>query len=230
MIQPSALRFAIVDWQAAACRRTQLGFDAQRVDQRAITHRFTRHPFTQFDRPMRVALQAMMKQVLHHQHQCRGRLAARHRAHHFQGLWQARARAAKRCGHRQRKQIEFVQARQIGVRKFRRVVVVSRACSELAREPREQCVERIAIERWMTARHRAFGNRGVHVRTPAGRVKAEGSCDRSSCARRDGRESRWRLRRYRRCAAARRQRCRRSPPDAPGHADRRFSAHRSADP
>ena len=231
MIQPSRAALRDRRRQAAARRRAEFGLDAQRVDQRAIAHRFTRHAFTQFDRPMRIALQAMMKQILHHQHQRRGRLAARHRAHHLQGLRQARARAAKRCGHRQREQIELMQAREIRMRKFGRAVVVRGARGELARELREQRVERIAIERWMTGASPALiGNRGIHARTPAGRVKAAGSCDRNSYARPDARGSRWRLRRYRRCAAVRSRRCRRSPPDAPGRADRRSSAHRSAGP
>ncbi|PQV47510.1 hypothetical protein B0G83_11056 [Paraburkholderia sp. BL21I4N1] len=67
--------------------------------------------------------------------------------------------------------------------------------------------------------------RGQAVR-PA--LKAKENCGRNSRGHSRARGSRWRLRRYRPCAAARRRRCRRSRPDAPGRADRRFSARRSA--
>lgn len=88
----------------------------------------------------------------------------------------------------------------------------------------------IAIERRMTPCHGAVGKQGIHAQTPAGRIKAKGSCDRSSDARPDARGSRSRLRRCPPCAAVRPRRCRRSLPDAPGRADRRSSAHRSAGP
>ncbi|KEZ71194.1 hypothetical protein C5I_0126435 [Pseudomonas syringae pv. syringae FF5] len=111
-------------WQAAPRGRSQIGLDAQSVDQRALTHGLFGHLHAQMVRPVAVLLQPRMLQVLHDQNQRRRRLSPGHRADHLLSAGQV-GTAAAQCGrNRQAKQAVSVQQLEVGMGKLRADIVL----------------------------------------------------------------------------------------------------------
>src|SRR5471032_1094747 len=132
--------------QTAARRRAQFGLYAQRVDECAVFHGIARYLFFQRLRPVWIGLQAQMIKTLHHEDQCRRRLAASNRAYHLQHLRERRLPAAERVRYSQREQAGAPQTREVIVRKDRITIQRSGARREILSERGEPLVGGSAVE------------------------------------------------------------------------------------
>src|SRR5471032_945465 len=132
--------------QTAARGRTQLRLHPQRVDERAVFHGIARYLFFQRLRPVWIGLQAQMIKTLHHEDQCRRRLAASYRAYHLQHLRQRRLPAAERLRYRQCEQAGASQSGEIIVGKDRIMIQRSGARREILSERGEPLVGGSAVE------------------------------------------------------------------------------------